>query len=49
VRAAGGNFFDNEEGTIEPVISRSYPLAELPAALEALGSRQSWGKVVVTP
>jgi NADPH2:quinone reductase len=37
------------QGAIEPMIYRSYPLAELPAALEALGSRQSWGKIVVTP
>ena len=37
------------EGKVEPVIYRAYPLTELPAALEALGSRQSYGKVVVTP
>lgn len=37
------------EGRIKPVIYRSYPLAELPAALAALGSRQSYGKIVVTP
>jgi NADPH:quinone reductase len=37
------------EGVVEPVIYRSYPLDELPAALEALGSRRSYGKVVVTP
>jgi len=37
------------QGAIEPMIYRSYPLAELPAALEALGSRRSWGKIVVTP
>jgi len=37
------------EGRIRPVIYRSYALAELPAALEALGSRQSYGKVVVRP
>jgi len=37
------------EGKVEPVIYRTYPLAELPAALEALGSRQSYGKVVVAP
>jgi len=37
------------EGRIRPVIYRSYELAELPAALEALGSRQSYGKVVVRP
>jgi NADPH2:quinone reductase len=34
---------------IAPVIYRAYPLAELPAALEALGSRGSYGKVVVRP
>jgi NADPH2:quinone reductase len=37
------------KGAVEPVIYRSYPLAELPAALEALGSRQTYGKVVVAP
>ena len=37
------------QSAIEPMIYRSYPLAELPAALEALGSRRSWGKIVVTP
>src|SRR5438093_9575631 len=37
------------EGKVEPVVYRTYPLAELPAALEALGSRQSYGKVVVAP
>ena len=37
------------EGKIRPVVYRGYPLAELPAALAALGSRQSWGKIVVTP
>ena len=34
---------------IAPVIYRDYPLAEVPAALEALGSRGSYGKVVVRP
>jgi NADPH2:quinone reductase len=38
-----------EAGRIRPAIWRTYPLAELPAALAALGSRQTWGKVVVTP
>jgi|SRR5579862_538892 len=38
-----------EEGKIDPVVYRSYPLAELPAALEALGGRQTYGKVVVAP
>src|SRR5438093_914712 len=37
------------EGKVEPVVYRTYPLTELPAALEALGSRQSYGKVVVAP
>src|SRR5436309_1819474 len=37
------------EGKVKPVVYRTYPLEELPAALEALGSRQSYGKVVVAP
>jgi NADPH2:quinone reductase len=37
------------KGAVEPVIYRSYPLDELPAALEALGSRRTYGKVVVAP
>ena len=36
-------------GAVEPVIYERYPLDQLPAALEALGSRRSYGKVVVTP
>jgi NADPH2:quinone reductase len=36
-------------GAIRPVIYRSYPLEETPAALEALGSRKSHGKVIITP
>ena len=36
-------------GKIAPVIFRAYPLAELPEALAALGSRRTYGKVVVTP
>jgi len=36
-------------GAVEPIIYRRYPLDDLPAALEVLGSRQSYGKVVVTP
>ncbi len=36
-------------GKVDPVIYRAYPLAELPAALAALGSRQSYGKIVVRP
>ena len=37
------------DGKVEPVVYRTYPLEELPAALAALGSRQSYGKVVVAP
>jgi NADPH2:quinone reductase len=36
-------------GAVEPVIYERYSLDRLPAALEALGSRRSYGKVVVTP
>ncbi len=37
------------KGSISPVIFGRYPLEELPAALEALGSRRSYGKVIVAP
>ncbi|MGH0031797.1 MAG: NADPH:quinone oxidoreductase family protein [Myxococcota bacterium] len=36
-------------GQIRPVIFKSYSLEEVPAALEALGSRRTYGKVVITP
>jgi NADPH2:quinone reductase len=36
-------------GRIRPVVFRSYPLDQVPAALEALGSRKTFGKVVVAP
>ena len=36
-------------GRIKPLIYDRYPLEELPLALEALGGRRTWGKVVVTP
>ena len=36
-------------GAIEPVIYERFALEGLPAALEALGSRRSYGKIVVTP
>jgi NADPH2:quinone reductase len=36
-------------GRIRPVIFASYPLEEVPAALEALAGRRTWGKVVVAP
>jgi NADPH2:quinone reductase len=38
-----------EAGRIRPVIFARHPLDELPAALAALGSRRSYGKIVVTP
>ncbi len=38
-----------EEGKIKPVISRTYPLENLPDALAALAGRKTWGKVVVSP
>jgi len=37
------------QGKIRPVVFGRYALDELPAALEALGSRRSYGKIVVTP
>jgi NADPH2:quinone reductase len=37
------------KGEIRPLIYREYPLAEVSAALAALGSRQSWGKVILVP
>ena len=36
-------------GEVAPMVWKELPLAELPAALEALESRASWGKVVVRP
>jgi NADPH2:quinone reductase len=38
-----------DEGRIKPVIFKTYPLEELPAALAALGGRKTYGKVVVEP
>ncbi len=38
-----------DEGKVPPVIFGSYPLAEAPAALEAIGSRRSYGKVILHP
>ncbi|HEY5657909.1 MAG TPA: NADPH:quinone oxidoreductase family protein [Myxococcota bacterium] len=37
------------EGRIRPVVSERFPLEAVPAALEALGSRKTHGKVVITP
>jgi NADPH2:quinone reductase len=36
-------------GEIEPLVYASYALEDVPAALEALGSRKTYGKVIVTP
>ena len=36
-------------GRIAPMIYDRFALEELPRALEALGGRRTWGKVVVTP
>jgi len=36
-------------GKIRPVIYQTFPLDQVPAALAALGSRQSYGKVIVAP
>ncbi len=38
-----------DTGKIRPLVSASYPLEELPTALEALGARRTTGKVVVLP
>jgi NADPH2:quinone reductase len=37
------------KGQIEPVIYGRYPLDQVSSALEALGGRKSYGKVIVTP
>jgi NADPH2:quinone reductase len=37
------------QGAIRPLIYREYPLDRVSEALAALGSRQSWGKVILTP
>ena len=36
-------------GAIRPVIFKSYALDDVPVALEALGSRKTYGKVVIAP
>jgi NADPH:quinone reductase len=38
-----------QKGSIRPEIYRSYPLAQAGEALAALGSRGTWGKVVLAP
>jgi NADPH2:quinone reductase len=42
-------FAMHAKGQIRPVIYGRYPLEEVPAALAALGGRESYGKVIVTP
>jgi NADPH2:quinone reductase len=37
------------QGAIRPVVYGIYPLERVAEALEALGSRRSYGKVVVSP
>ncbi len=38
-----------EDGSVTPVVDRTYPLAETPAAMRYLMARHPRGKVVVTP
>lgn len=38
----------HENGRLEPVIFQQYPLEAAAEALDALGSRRSWGKIVLT-
>jgi len=38
-----------EQGAIDPLIHSELPLEEAPAALERLGSRGTWGRVVLRP
>ena len=38
-----------EAGQIRPLIFRSWPLAKASEALQALASRQTWGKLLLTP
>jgi NADPH:quinone reductase len=35
------------EGRLKPLVSRTFPMAEAPAAMEALLSRQHPGKIVL--
>jgi NADPH2:quinone reductase len=38
-----------QTGEIRPLVSATYPLADAAAALEEIGSRRSFGKVVLHP
>ena len=42
-------FAMHAKGQIRPVIYARYPLEEVPTALAALGGRESYGKVIVSP
>ena len=48
-RLDGGVALGGARGAVRPVISARHALEELPAALEALGARQTVGKLVVEP
>ena len=37
-----------ETGEVIPVINRTFPLTELPEAMQYLGSRQQHGKIIIT-
>jgi NADPH2:quinone reductase len=37
------------EGSIDPLIYRTVPFEEVPEALELLGDRKTWGKIVTRP
>jgi NADPH2:quinone reductase len=37
------------EGSIDPLIYRTVPFEEVPEALELLGDRKTWGKIVTLP
>jgi len=38
-----------DEGKIKPLIFRNVPFADVPAALDLIGSRATWGKLVTQP
>jgi len=44
-----GLFELHEKGKIRPVIFQTYALEQVPEALEALASRKTYGKLIVTP